>query len=314
MTRFILWRLAGSVMALTVATFVVFVVVRLIPGDPIATMLFTEYSEEVAASLRRLYGLDQPILVQFWDWLGALSQGDFGYSLLTGSNVADLLVQRIPRTLALLAGGISIGLLIAIPAGIFAAFYRGRLPDGLLMGFTTVLMSIPQFWLGILLLVLFAVVLQVLPGAGYVPWSVSPIGFLRSMTLPWITIGFSISAFIARVLRSSLLDTLNQDYIRTAEARGLTQKRIVLRHALRNAAIPTVTVIGLEVGYLIGGAIVVETVFSFPGVGRLLVTAILQRDYPIIQITLLFFAGGFVLVNLLTDISYGFFDPRVRSR
>ena len=307
MRRFIMWRLAGSAVTLVVATFVVFVVVRLIPGDPIATLLFNEYSEEVAASLRRLYGLDQPILVQFWDWLGAVSHGDFGYSLLTGSSVSGLLAQRIPRTLALLAGGISVGLLIAIPAGIFAAFYRGRLPDGLLMGFTTVLMAIPQFWLGILLLVLFAVVLQVLPGAGYVAWSVSPVEFFRSMTLPWLTIGFSISAFIARVLRSSLLDTLNQDYIRTAEARGLKHKRIVLRHALRNAAIPTVTVIGLEVGYLIGGAIVVETVFAFPGVGRLLVTSILQRDYPIIAI-------GFVLVNLLTDISYGLIDPRVRRR
>ena len=314
MRRFIMWRLAGSAVTLVVATFVVFVVVRLIPGDPIATLLFNEYSEEVAASLRRLYGLDQPILVQFWDWLGAVSHGDFGYSLLTGSSVSGLLAQRIPRTLALLAGGISVGLLIAIPAGIFAAFYRGRLPDGLLMGFTTVLMAIPQFWLGILLLVLFAVVLQVLPGAGYVAWSVSPVEFFRSMTLPWLTIGFSISAFIARVLRSSLLDTLNQDYIRTAEARGLKHKRIVLRHALRNAAIPTVTVIGLEVGYLIGGAIVVETVFAFPGVGRLLVTSILQRDYPIIQICLLFFAIGFVLVNLLTDISYGLIDPRVRRR
>jgi peptide/nickel transport system permease protein len=312
MTRFIAWRLAGSFATLLVASFVVFVVVRIIPGDPIATLLFDEYSEEVAAALRRLYGLDQPILVQYWVWLGAVVQGDFGYSLLSGSNVADLLVARIPRTLALLAGGIAVGLLISVPAGILAAVYRGRLPDGILMGATTALMAIPQFWLGILLIVIFAVVLGILPGAGYVHWTVSPTEFLRSMALPWITIGFSISAFIARVLRSSLLDTLNQDYIRTAEARGLKSGRIVLRHGLRNAAIPTVTVIGLEIGYLIGGAIVVETVFAFPGIGRLLVTSILQRDYPIIQICLLFFASGFVVVNLLTDISYGFIDPRVR--
>ncbi len=277
-------------------------------------MLFNQYSEEAAASLRRLYGLDQPILTQFTTWLGAVLEGDFGYSLLTGSSVSELLFQRVPRTFALLAGGVLVGLLIAIPAGVAAALYRGRLPDGLLMGVTTALMAIPQFWLGILLLVLFAVVLQWLPGAGYVAWSVSPTEFLRSMILPWLTIGFSISAFIARVLRSSLLDTLNQDYIRTAEARGLKHRRIVLRHALRNAAIPTVTVIGLEIGYLIGGAIVVETVFAFPGVGSLLVTSILQRDYPIIQICLLFFATGFVVVNLLTDISYGFIDPRVRRR
>lgn len=300
-------------MTLAIATFVVFVIVRIIPGDPIATMLFNEYSEEAAASLRRLYGLDQSILVQFQSWIGAVFDGDFGYSLLTGSSVAGLLAQRVPRTLALLAGGIGVGLLIAIPAGIFAALYRGRAPDGLLMGLTTTLMAIPQFWLGILLLVLFAVVLQWLPGAGYTSWGESPVEWLRSMALPWLTIGFSISAFIARVLRSSLLDTLNQDYIRTAESRGLKHKRIVLRHALRNAAIPTVTVIGLEVGYLIGGAIVVETVFAFPGVGRLLVTSILQRDYPIIQICLLFFAAGFVVVNLLTDISYGLIDPRARK-
>ena len=314
MARFIMWRLAGSFLTLCAATFIVFIVVRLIPGDPIATMLFDEYSEEVAASLRKLYGLDKPILIQFRDWIGAVLQGDFGYSLLTRSNVADLLLQRVPRTLALLAGGISVGLIIAIPAGIVAALYRGRLPDGILMGLTTILMAIPQFWLGILLLVLFAVILQVLPGAGYVAWSVSPTGFVRSMIMPWLTIGFSIAAFIARVLRSSLLDTLNQDFIRTAEARGLKQRRVVFRHALRNAAIPTVTVIGLEVGYLIGGAIVVETVFAFPGVGRLLVTSILQRDYPIIQICLLFFAVGFVIVNLLTDLSYGLIDPRVRKK
>ena len=312
MGRFIARRLVMASISVFVATFVIFVIVRIIPGDPIATMLGQEYSPEVAASLRRLYGLDQPILVQYREWITAVVQGDFGYSVMTSTSVAELLLRRVPRTLLLMAGGVAIGLMVAIPAGIFAAYYRGRWPDGLLIGMTTTLMAIPQFWLGILLLVIFAVALQWLPGAGYVPFSESPSGFFRSMALPWLTIGFSISAFIARVLRSSLLDCLNQDYIRTAEARGFTRRRVVLGHALRNAAIPTVTVIGLEVGYLVGGAIVVETVFSFPGVGRLLVTSILQRDYPLIQIGLLFFAMGFVVINLITDISYGLIDPRVR--
>jgi peptide/nickel transport system permease protein len=305
-------RLGGSLVTMFIATFVVFIVVRLIPGDPIATLLSTQYNEDVAASLRKLYGLDRPILEQFWTWLGSILRGDFGKSILSGTDVSTLLAPRIPRTLVLMAGGVTVALLIAIPAGIIAAVYRDRWPDAILMAFTTLLMAIPQFWLGILLIVVFAVTLQILPGAGYVAWSESPVDFLRSMILPWLTIGFSISAFIARVLRSSLLDTLNQDYIRTAEARGLAPRGVVLRHALRNAAVPTVTVIGLEVGYLVGGAIVVETVFAYPGVGQLLVTSILQRDYPIIQIGLLFFAAGFVVVNLLTDLSYGVIDPRIR--
>lgn len=312
MARFILRRLLAAALTLAVATFVIFYVVRIIPGDPIATMLGQEYSPEAAEALRRLYGLDQPIFIQYSNWLGAVLQGELGYSVLSGSPVSELLWRRVPRTLALMAGGVAVGLIIAIPAGILAAYNRGKWPDGILMGMTTTLMAIPQFWLGILLLVIFAVALQWLPGAGYVQFAESPIGFLRAMILPWLTIGFSISAFIARVLRSSLLDCLNQDYIRTAEARGFGHRRIVLLHALRNAAIPTVTVIGLEIGYLVGGAIVVETVFSFPGVGRLLVTSILQRDYPLIQIGLLFFAAGFVIINLITDISYGIIDPRVR--
>ena len=312
MKRYIAGRLGGSLITMFIATFVVFVLVRLIPGDPIATLLTTQYDEGVADSLRKLYGLDRPIFEQFTTWLASIAHGDFGKSILSGTDVSELLVPRIPRTLVLMAGGIAVALIIAVPAGILAAVYRGRWPDAILMGITTVMMAIPQFWLGILLIVIFAVTLQVLPGAGFVPWSESPKEFLRSMILPWLTIGFSVSAFIARVLRSSLLDTLNQDYIRTAEARGLGRRSVVLRHALRNAAVPTVTVIGLEIGYLMGGAIVVETVFAYPGVGQLLVTSIQQRDYPIIQITLLFFAAGFVVVNLLTDLSYGLIDPRIR--
>ncbi len=305
-------RLLAALLTLFITTIVVFAMVRFIPGDPIATLLGREYEPEVAASLRNLYGLDEPLIQQYLTWLNAILHGDFGYSLLTRASVSEILIQRIPRTLYLLAGGVIIGLVIAIPIGILGAFHRGKLADTMLMSFTTALMSVPQFWLGILLIVVFAVSLGLLPGAGYVSFSDDPIESIRSMMLPWLTIGFAMAAFIARVLRSSLLDALGQDYIRTAEARGLTNRQVVMKHALRNAAIPTVTVVGLQIGYLLGGSIVVEQVFAFPGMGRVMISSIIQRDYPLIQAGVLFFATGFVIVNLLTDLSYGFLDPRAR--
>ena len=306
-------RLLAALLTLFITTIVVFAMVRFIPGDPIATLLGREYEPKVAESLRNLYGLDQPVYQQYLTWLNALVHGDFGYSLLTRASVSEILVQRIPRTLYLLSGGVIIGLVIAIPIGILGAFHRGKLADTLLMSFTTALMSVPQFWLGILLIVVFAVSLGLLPGAGYVSFSDDAIGSIRSMALPWLTIGFAMAAFIARVLRSSLLDALGQDYIRTAQAHGLTNRQVVLKHALRrNAAIPTVTVVGLQIGYLLGGSIVVEQVFAFPGMGRVMISSIIQRDYPLIQAAVLFFATGFVIVNLLTDLSYGFLDPRAR--
>lgn len=314
MTRFLLVRSLGVIATLFVSSVLVFFLVRWIPGDPIAVILGRTYDPEIAASLRQLYRLDQPIYLQYLSWCGALLQGDFGFSIVTRAPVLQQLVERVPRTLYLMTGGIATGLIIALPAGIVAALYRGRFIDTAINSFTSILLSVPQFWLGILLIVGLAVTLRWLPAAGYIDPAVDLTASIRSMILPWLTIGLPTSAFLTRVLRSSLLDVLGQDYIRTARARGLRETSVVAIHALRNAAIPAVTVLGLEVGYLLGGSIVVEVVFAYPGMGRLIIDSILRRDYPVIQATLLFFAFGFAVVNMLTDLAYAALDPRVRAR
>jgi peptide/nickel transport system permease protein len=315
MLRFLIARLVGGLMTVAFGMVFVFMLVRLIPGNPIALLLETAGgSPELEASLRRLYGLDAPLHIQFLNWLGALVQGDLGIGILSRQPVLGELTGRIPRTLYLMAGGAAVTLLIAIPMGILAAMNRGRWQDGAAMTTTTLLLAVPQFFFGLVLIIVFAVTLRWLPATGYVDPSVDLGGSLRSMVLPWLTIGLTGSAFIARVLRSSMLDVLSQDYIRTARSHGLSERQVTIRHALRNAALPAVTVIGLQIGYLLGGAIVIEKVFNYPGVGSLIVNSITQRDYPTIQASILFYIVAFVVVNLLTDITYGVLDPRVRRR
>jgi peptide/nickel transport system permease protein len=306
-------RLLGGLLTLVLSAVIVFAIVHLIPGDPVSIILGREYDPQVAASLRQFYGFDQPLHSQFVDWAGSVVSGDFGHSMLSQVPVSDVLAERIPRTLYLMAGGVATALLISVPAGMIAARNRGRALDTAVTSATTLLMSIPQFFLGILLSLIVSVQLGLLPAAGYVDPLTDPWESLQLMILPWLTIGFTMSAFIARVLRSSLLDVLGQDYIRTARARGLGEAQLMSRHALRNAAIPTVTVVGLEIGYLMGGAIVVEKVFSYPGMGQLMIDSIIQRDYPLVQASILFFAAAFVVVNLLTDIAYALLDPRLRA-
>lgn len=313
MKRYLLTRLAGGLATLLVSAVVVFAVVRLIPGSPISKLLDRQFDPTVAASLQRLYGLDKPIPVQFWTWITAVLHGDLGYSLLSSDSVASIVGERIPRTLILLAGGVTVGLLIAVPAGVIAATRRGRYPDAAVSVGTTLLLSVPQFWLGILLTLVFAINLRVLPAIGYVDPAVDPAGAFKALILPWLTIGLPMAAYVSRVLRSSLLEVLGQDYLRAARARGVREDVVIMRHALRNAAIPTVTVVGLEIGYLLGGSIVVEQVFSYPGMGQLMINAIVSRDYPVIQASILFFAVAFVVVNLITDVIYATLDPRIRT-
>jgi peptide/nickel transport system permease protein len=310
--RFLIGRVGGAFATLFISTLIVFFVVRLIPGDPVGVLLERSYSPEIAASLRALYGLDRPIPEQYVTWIRSLVSGNLGFSLITQTPVADEVFARIPRTIYLLVGGVAVGLLIAIPAGIIAATRRGRSADLVIVSATTALMSIPSFWLGILLIILFAVTLRWLPAAGWVDPRQDLAGSIESMILPWLALGFGMSAFIARVLRSSLLDVLGQDYIRTAQSRGLTDRAVVTRHALKNAAIPAVTVIGLEIGYLTGGAIIIEKVFAYPGMGQLIVNSITARDYPMVQASILFFASAFIVVNFMTDVLYSRLDPRIR--
>jgi len=302
-------------MTIAVSTVVVFFLVRVIPGDPLAAALGQRtYDPVVAESLRRLYGLDQPIISQYVSWISSLLSGDFGFSLLSQTSVTQQVLERIPRSLYLMGGGITVAVLFALPAGVVAARRRGRLADIVLTSLATVMLATPGFFLALLLILLFAVVLGWLPATGFVAPGRDFAGFLRSMALPWLTIGLTSAAFILRVLRSSLLDVLGQNYIRTARAHGLKDTEVIRRHALRNASIPTVTVVGLEIGFLLGGSIIVEVVFSYPGMGLMMINAITQRDYPVVQACLLIYAVGFVLVNLVTDVLYSVLDPRVRVR
>lgn len=313
MTQFILRRLVGGAITIAASTVVVFFVVRIIPGDPLAAALGQRnYDPVVAESLRNLYGLNEPIPQQYFSWISSLLSGEFGFSLLSQTSINQQVLERIPRTLYLMGGGIGVAVAFALPAGILAARHQGRATDTTLTSIATVLLATPGFFLGILLILLFAVTLRWLPAAGFVDPSRDLPGFLRSMLLPWVTIGLTSAAFVLRVLRSSLLDVLGRNYIRTARARGLGETAIMTRHALRNASIPTITVVGLEVGFLLGGSIIIEVLFSYPGMGRMMIDAITQRDYPVVQATLLFYAVSFVLVNFATDVFYSVLDPRVR--
>jgi peptide/nickel transport system permease protein len=310
---FILSRLLGGIVTIFVSTIIIFTLVRVIPGDPIGALLGQEYNAEVAASLRRLYGLEKPVHEQYVSWISAVAQGDLGFSLLTRASVASQVAERVPRTLYLMSGGAAVGIALGFVTGTIAAIRRGGWVDATLTSATSLLMSVPQFWLGMILIIVFGVELQWLPAAGYVSPAQGLWLSVRTMILPWLTVGLVMAAFVGRVLRSSLLDALSQDYITTARSRGSSERRVILRQAMRNAAIPAVTVVGLEIGYLMGGAIVVEIVFAYPGMGQLIVSSIGQRDYPVIQASLLFFALSFVVINLLADAAYGLLDPRIRK-
>ena len=313
MAHFLLRRFIGGAITIVASTLVVFFVVRVIPGDPLAAALGQRtYDPVVAESLRRLYGLNEPIPQQYIEWISSLLSGEMGYSLLSQTSINQQVLERIPRTLYLMGGGIAVAIAFALPAGILAARRQGRVADTTLTSIATILLATPEFFLGILLILLFAVTLRWLPAAGFADPARDLPGFLRSMILPWFTIGLTSAAFTLRVLRSSLLDVLGRNYIRTARARGLNETAVMTRHALRNASIPTVTVVGLEIGFLLGGSIIIEVLFSYPGMGRMMIDAITQRDYPVVQASLLFYAIGFVVVNLTTDILYSVLDPRVR--
>ena len=312
--RYIGLRLFGAIVTLFVSSVAVFSMIRLIPGDPITVLLGQAYDPKVAASLRQRYGLSGSVVRQYLSWLNDTLHGNFGYSIANQQLVSAQLAQRIVRTLELLGGGVIVGMLIAIPAGVIAARRRGRAPDLAVMTFTTAMLSIPQFVLGIVLIIIFGVQLKVLPAGGWVDPHSSLTGWFKSMILPWATIGLTMCAFTARVLRSSMLDAFSQDYVRTARAWGVSERRITRLHVLKNAAVPTLTVVGLEIGYLLGGALVVEQVFAYPGMGQLLIQSIAGRDYPVVQAAVLVFAVGFVIINFLVDILYVVIDPRIRNR
>jgi peptide/nickel transport system permease protein len=292
----------------------VFGMVRLIPGTVVEQLLGQAAiaSPEVLAAFRRFFGLDRPLHVQYVEWLGGVLRGDFGASWLSGRPVLALFLERLPVSaeLALLAVGWS--LLLGLPLGSGAAVWRGRGRDAAIRILATLGLSLPAFWQGTVLILLFSIYLGWMPSLQWVPFTRNPAANLAIMALPALTLGTATAAMITRMARSSMLDVLGREYVRTARAKGLSEGRVTFRHALRNALIPVVTVAGVQLGYIVGGIVVVEDVFTLPGVGRLLLDAIFQRDYPVVQGVILILAAAFMLVNLAVDLLYAVLDPRLR--
>jgi peptide/nickel transport system permease protein len=312
MYRFILRRIGQSVVVLGIVSVLVFSMMRWIPGDPIVVMLGDEYSPEAHQRLRTELGLDQPLVVQYFIWVRNILAGEFGYSYINHTPVGTLLYDAFLPTLSLVIGTLIVGILIALPSGVLAAVKRDSPLDYGSMGFAIVGYSMPSFWKGILLIWLFAVTLRWFPTMGYVhPWEHFGEGLWR-LALPSLTLGTFFAGLVARITRSSLLEVLEQDYIKTAAAKGVRRLPIVYKHALRNALIPVVTVIGLQFGTLLGGAVLTETVFNIPGMGRLTVTAIFNREYHVVQAAVLVGVVFVIIVNLLVDIAYAFLNPKIR--
>ena len=294
-------------------TIIVFALTNLLPGDPTVTILGEQASPEQRAAVRVEYGLDQPAPVRYVTWLARVAQGDFGRSLRTREDVGEMLAARIPVTLELGFLSLLIAVAIGMPAGILAARFRGSLIDVAASLIAMSSVAVPYFWMGVLLIMLFSLKLGWLPPSGHIRFFDDPGGNLRLMVMPALTIGTAFAALVMRQTRASMLQVLSMDYIRTARAKGLSERLVLIRHALRNALIPIVTVIGLQIGALLGGAVVTETVFALPGLGRMLVDGIFQRDFPVIQGAILFIVIAVFAVNLLTDLLYRAFDPRVKA-
>ena len=312
MTRYIASRFAGMVIVMLIVATLVFLITRLAPGDPAAVMLGEQATAADIAKLRASYGLDRPLPVQFAYWLGELAHGNLGQSIFLQRPVTQALAERAEPTFFLTLFSLGIAMLIGVPCGIAAAVWRGKAIDQAFSGFAMLGASIPSFWLGIVLMQMFAVSLGWFPVSGYGAPDAPLAERLHALTLPAIVLGTLNSALIIRFTRASMLDVLGEDYVRTARSKGLPERTVVLKHALRNALVPIVTVLGLTVALMIGGAVVTETVFGLPGVGNLVVSAVLRRDYPVIQGALLVIAAIYVLINFSIDLLYAVVDPRVK--
>jgi peptide/nickel transport system permease protein len=313
--RYLATRLIGAIPTLLGVSVLTFLFIRLIPGDAIAARLGTStaLTPEQLASLRAYFGLDQPLYQQYWTWLTSLLHGDFGYSIRTGRPVLVEIAERLPATLELAAAATLIAVLIGLPLGLLSAMRsRSRIDVVARIG-GLIGLSLPSFWLGTLIIVLFSLFLRWLPNTGgYVDFIRDPLGNLALIVLPAVTLGVALAAATMRMTRSAMLDVLGADYVRTAWAKGLPRGLIIRRHVLKNGLIVVVTLLGIQVGQLLGGAVVVEEIFSIPGVGRMLLAAIVQRDYALVQGGVLVIAILFVLVNIFVDLLYGYLDPRIR--
>jgi peptide/nickel transport system permease protein len=313
MGRYVLQRLLLVVPTAALAVSIVFLATNVLPGDVSTTIAGDHATAEVVADIRERLGLDRPVLVQFADWAGGVVRGDLGDSLLSGAPVVELLGNRLPITMSLAGGALFLALVIAVPLGIAAALNVGRWPDRLVSLIASAGMASPPFFLGLMLVLVFALELDVFPATGYVEPSEDVGLWLEHIFLPSLALSFPLAAELARQLRASLVDTFFRDYIRTAHAYGYSRRRIVAKHALRNAALPVVTVLGSQIVNLLGGVIAIEQVFGIPGIGSLVFEAVLQRDLPTIQGVAVLAAFSAILVNLAVDVSYAVLNPRLRK-
>lgn len=313
MIEFLSRRFATALVTLALATIAVFAVVEVLPGDPALVMLGTEARPDTLAALRARYGFDQPLLVRYFQWIGGLLTFDLGISHAYGTPVGKLIGDRLQVTLPLGALALSWATFIAIPLGVFAAWRQGRVGDWGVMGFTQIGISMPNFWFGIVLVLLFAVTWQLFPSGGFPGWN-EPLKAFHALVLPALSLSLGEIAILTRVTRSAMLDTLREDYVRTARAKGAPEYVVLFRHALRNALIPVATVAGLIAGFLIAGAVIIESVFRLPGIGQLVYDSINNRDLVVIKNVVILFTSLVLAVNLLIDIAYALLDPRPRVR
>ena len=309
-TAFILRRVLITIPTLWLMSVVVFLIIRLVPGDPVRTMLGFRATEANVAELRHQLGLDRGLIEQYLHWIAALLRGDLGQDIVSHAPLSQLLAQRLPVTFELTGFSMLLACAIGIPFGVWAAT-GGKLVGILTEGFVIFGVSIPDFWLGIMLVLVFAATLLLLPPSGYVPFAKNPVGNLRYMALPVLTLAAGEAAYILRTTRGAVSAVMGRPFVTFLRAKGLSRRKIIFGHALRNAGPAIITVIGIQVGVLLGGAIIIETLFALPGVGRLVVTGINQRNYPVVQVGILAIATIFILVSLVTDLIVGWLDPRV---
>lgn len=312
MNRYIINRLFQMIPVIFGVLLAVFLMLKFTPGDPAATILGVQATPDELARLRRAMGLDQPWFVQFGIWLGNALQGDLGVSYISKKPVSEIIGTRFPITLELTLISMLIAVIVGVPAGIISAARRYSVLDYSITGLALFGVSMPSFWFAILLILLFSLHLGWLPASGYVGWEAGVIPHLRSMAMPALALGLFLVGSLVRFSRASMIETLVQDYVRTAKAKGISRRGIILGHALKNALIPTVTVLGIQFGGLLGGAVIIETIFAFPGIGSALLTAVNQRDYPVVQGVTLVVALAFTFSNLLVDVAYTWLNPRIR--
>lgn len=314
MGRYVARRALQSVAVLFGVSVVVFALMHLVPGDPVRVSLGTRFTQEAYDALRARAGLDLPLVTQYLRWVGSAITGDLGVSFRSGDPVTGIIIGRLPATMGLAVASLVVGLVIAWPLGVLSALKRGSATEAGATVFSQIGISIPDFFMAIVFILLFAETLGWLPSGGYVPLSDDPVGWLQRVTMPAITIGVVTGAILTRFVRSATLEVLGEDFVRTARAKGLSRSVVLRRHVLRNALIPVVTVTGLQLAFLLGGVVVVEIIFSWPGLGQLAIQAVNSRDYPLLQGTVLVLAVVFLLINLLVDLIYAKIDPRISYR